>query len=200
MRSRALDWRQRRYVALDFETTGLDPAVDGVVSFGLVPVVSGRIELAGALSETVDPGVVPTPESIKIHQIRPSEVRAAERLAVARERLAAGLGDDLVVVWTAWVETAFLAKTLGGSPRSWRKRIIDVRHLVVCLDETTGKRPSPARAGDLGTTASRFGIPPEASHDALADAFVTAQLFLAAAGRLSERAHLSVRDLRRTGR
>ncbi|HXY73241.1 MAG TPA: hypothetical protein VEM41_11915, partial [Actinomycetota bacterium] len=44
-RVRRLPWRSVEYVALDFETTGLNPRVDHVVSFGTVPVRGGRVVL-----------------------------------------------------------------------------------------------------------------------------------------------------------
>jgi DNA polymerase III subunit epsilon len=177
-------WRAQRYVALDFETTGLRPRKDGVISIGAVPIVAGRVDLSARYATVVDGPVVPRADSIRIHQLRPVDVRAG----VGRDRAAAdlvtALGDDPIVVWTAWVETEFAARLCGGSRRRWASRMIDVRHLVVRLDERSGLRRSPARQDDLATTVSRFGLPAERSHDALADAFVTAQLFVLVASRL----------------
>ena len=50
--SRGIHWTKIGFAALDFETTGLD-ANDTVVSFGVVPVVNGRIVLAGSTYRTV---------------------------------------------------------------------------------------------------------------------------------------------------
>lgn len=177
-------WRAQRYVALDFETTGLRPRRDAVISIGAVPIVDGRVDLSLRFATVVDGRVVPGVDSIRIHQLRPVDVRAGVDRDRAAAELLSQLGDDPIVVWTAWVETGFAATLCGGRRRRWASRMIDVRHLAVRLDERSGIRRSPAREDDLAATASRFGIPPERSHDALADAFVTAQLFLVIASRL----------------
>lgn len=193
------DWRSVRYVALDFETTGLDPGRDRVISVGLVPVVAGRVDVAGSFQSVIDPGVRPGAESIRIHRMLPSDVGSGLSPAEVSPTLTAALGDHPVVVWTAWVEAAFLPTMCGGTARRWRRRMIDVRHLVVRFDERTGSRPSPARTAELADIASRFGVPLERSHDALADAFVTAQLFVIIATRLAALEPLTVTALRAYG-
>ncbi|MGF1667895.1 MAG: exonuclease domain-containing protein [Acidimicrobiia bacterium] len=193
------DWRSVRYAALDFETTGLDPGRDRVISVGLVPVMAGRVDLAGSLEFVVDPGVRPGAESIRIHRMLPSDVGSGRSPAEVAPMLASALGEDPIVVWTAWVESAFLPTVCGGSGRRWGRRMVDVRHLTVRFDERTGCRPSPARTDELGDTARRFGVPPELSHDALADAFVTAQLFVIVATKLAALEPLTVTALRAYG-
>jgi DNA polymerase-3 subunit epsilon len=187
-------------VALDFETTGLDPKTDEVISFGAVPIVGGRIRTALAETEVIDPGKAPSQESIRVHQLRPVDVAGGTSKGDGMAALSRVIAEDPIVVWTAWVEAAFLAKSLGGSSRRWLKRIIDVRPMVVHLDERSGLSPSPARNDDLFTTARRFGIPPERGHNALADAFVTAQLLLVVAGRLGQQTLVDLRSLQLLGR
>lgn len=182
-------------VALDFETTGLDPKHDEVISFGAIPIVGGRIRVGQSESAVIDPGVAPSVESVKVHQLRPVDVSSGSSVAAGLATLSALLRDDPIVVWTAWVEASFLAKSFGGSSRRWLKRIIDVRPLVVHLDERNGLSPSPARQDDLATTATRFEIPLEQGHDALADAFLTAQLLLVVASRLERDTLLDLKSL-----
>ena len=47
-RARAVPWREIEYVALDFETTGLDFRSDTVISYGVVPVRHGRAIVRGS--------------------------------------------------------------------------------------------------------------------------------------------------------
>jgi DNA polymerase III epsilon subunit-like protein len=54
--------------------------------------------------------------------------------------------------------------------------MIDVRDMVRDADAVLGREWDHHES--LMTAAERFGVPPEAAHHALADAFVTAQLFL----------------------
>lgn len=178
------DWRRVRYVALDFETTGLDPETDAVLSFGVVPIEEGRIRLDRAVYRIADPGRSLPAETVKIHGIRPADLVAAPKLEELRDELSGIIGDHQIVAWSAFVEAAFLAVTLGKSRRAWSKRLIDVRHLVVRLEERGSQVRSPAREDSLHDTAARFGIPLEDAHHALADAFVTAELFVMVASRL----------------
>ena len=76
--SRRLHWRDAEFAALDFETTGLDLRRDAVVSFGLVPVRQGRIDLSEAIYQEVAPEVPLSHRSITIHHLRPIDGRFAE--------------------------------------------------------------------------------------------------------------------------
>ncbi len=194
--ARADEWRSGRYVAVDLETTGLDPELDRILSFGTVPVDDGRIRLERSLYRLADPGIPVPAETVTIHGIRPADLESAPPLGDVVEELAAALEGRIPIVWTSWVEASFLARVLGGSPRRWMRRMVDVRWLVVRLDERSGGS-SAARGAGLHETARRFGLPLEDAHHALGDAFVTAQLFLMAATRLGGNARGMVRLGRR---
>lgn len=56
-------------VALDLETTGLDPKRDAIVSVGLVPFRLNRIRCADARYQVVKPLSELTPESVAFHRI-----------------------------------------------------------------------------------------------------------------------------------
>src|SRR5713226_1747722 len=107
---RGRSWREAPLIALDFETTGLDLRRDTVVSFGLVPIREGRIEMAGARYREISPQVPPSPESIRIHHLRQRDLELAPSLEDVREELAAGLEGQFLVTWVAEVEASFLAK------------------------------------------------------------------------------------------
>ena len=76
-------WIEAEFAALDFETTGLDPRRDAVVSFGVVPVRRGRVILAESVYREVAPAVPLTATSIVIHGIRPIDLRGAPAIGVA---------------------------------------------------------------------------------------------------------------------
>lgn len=188
-------WQRGRYVVLDLETTGLDVRVDGILSAGLVPIRDGRLHLAGRQRLVADPGIAPRPEAVPVHRIRPVDARGAPPLAGLIDGLASGLGGAIPVAWTAWVEAGFLAATLGGAESAWRRRIVDVRLLAREVDRRGGRTPSPAIDEDLAACARRFGVPADVEHDALADAYVTAQLFVVLATRLGARGPAALRRL-----
>jgi DNA polymerase-3 subunit epsilon len=163
-------------IALDLETTGLDPRHDVILSFGAVPIVDGRVRLDRSTYRVMQ-STKPVPaETVRIHRLRPADLALASPRPEALAELEAVVGDHPLVVWSAWVETSFLAAGCGGWRRSWQRRMIDVRDMVRDADAGLGREWDHHES--LMTAARRFGVPPEAAHHALADAFVTAQLFL----------------------
>ena len=190
--ARSLVWRRAAFASLDFETTGLDYDRDEIVSFGVVPVASGRVVLRGAAERLVAARVPSSPASMKVHGIVPKELAGAAAVpaGAARDALGGLLERRFVVAWYAEVEIAFLARLFGTGRRTWARRTVDVRKLVLELE---GRDPSTHNT--LAGSAGRYGVPVADPHDALDDALVTAQLFLVLAGRLEAAGRGGVRDL-----
>jgi DNA polymerase-3 subunit epsilon len=187
-------WREASYVALDFETTGLDYARDAVVSYGVVPVVGGRVRLEGSIHQLIHPAVPPSPRSQTVHLLRPADLAGAPVLDEARAGLRTALDGRYLLAWYAEIEINFCVRIFGGAERAWRRRTIDVRNLAIAVD---GK-PSRLRAEPgygLASAASRFGVPVVSPHEALDDALVTAQLFLVLVRKLPNLPAPTVRDL-----
>ena len=184
-----MPWTRVPFASLDFEATGLDFERDTIISFGVVPVNGGRIDVGAAAYQLVDPADVPMDhQAITIHGLRPMDLRGAPSLDAARAALRDGLGRRFLITWFAEVEAAFLDKVFGGGRKAWLRRAVDVRRLVAALEER-----------DVGLTleacAARYGVPVASPHHALDDALVTAQLFLVVATKLAARGITSVKDL-----
>jgi DNA polymerase-3 subunit epsilon len=198
-RARGVPWREAAYAALDFETTGLDMRTDTVVSFGVIPVDGGRVQMRGAVHQLIDPHVPPSPRSQTIHELRPQDLAGSPRLPEAREVLRSALDGRFLLVWFADVEVHFLTAIFGARARTWRRRTIDVRRLAMAVDGAplaARDRPGYPLAG----TAERYAVPVANTHEAFDDALVTAQLFLTLAAKLHGRGEPTARDLLRQGR
>ncbi|HLB63127.1 MAG TPA: 3'-5' exonuclease [Actinomycetota bacterium] len=180
-RLRRRPWAEAELASLDFETTGLDLKRDHVVSFGVVPIRSGRVVVGEAVHQLVEPLAPPSRVSVTVHGIRPQDLGGAPTLEEARETLRAALDRRYVLAWYAGLELAFLRRMFGGSARSWTIRTIDVQRLALRADGREEKGLS------LTSCAERHGVPVASPHDALDDALVTAQLFLVLAHRLGLR-------------
>jgi DNA polymerase-3 subunit epsilon len=189
-RLRRGSWREAAFASLDFETTGLNLDHDAVVSFGVVPVLGGRVVVGEGVHQLVAPDVPSTPVSMKIHRILPRDVAEAPALEGVRDGLATALAGRYLLAWYAGVELAFLRRIFGGRRRAWRRRTVDVRDLAIAVE---GADPD-VRFG-LSTTAERYGVPVANPHEAFDDALVTAQLFLVLAARLEAGGRGTVRDL-----
>ena len=187
-------WRDAEFASLDFEATGLDFARDTIVSFGVVPVRSGRVILRDAVHQLVDPTVPPSVTSQKIHELRPQDLAGSPRLEDAKPALRDAIAGTHLLVWYADVEVHFLSAIFGRSPAYWRRRTIDVRNLAIAAD---GAPTSARKEFGYGLTwaAGRLGVPVADPHDALDDALVTAQAFLILATRLFAGPEPTVGDL-----
>ncbi|HET8526333.1 MAG TPA: 3'-5' exonuclease, partial [Actinomycetota bacterium] len=175
--------------------TGLDLRRDTIVSFGLVPIREGRVEVGDSVYQLVDPGdVALSHASIAVHMLRPVDLKGAPSPEAARGALADALRRRFLVTWFETVEAAFLAKLFESGRKEWLRRSVDVRRLVIAL-------LGDGEGGSLTLTAAaeRFGVPVARPHHALDDSLVTAQLFLVTASKLAG-GRATVRDLLRAGR
>jgi DNA polymerase III subunit epsilon len=172
-------WRRVPFVAIDVETTGLDPSTDEVISFAAVPVDGGRVVAGRAVTGLVRPRTPPPGPSVEIHGLRAADLAAAPPAAEALRPLAAALRGRVPVVHVAWVEQTFLGPSLRGLGSSFPKTAVDTALLwrLLCL----------ARGDDdpgwcsLETVVAGLGLPSHRPHDAEGDALTTAQAFLALA-------------------
>ncbi len=196
-RLRRRSWRSVEFAALDFETTGLDPGRDQIVSFGVVPIRHGRVVVGERVYREISPAVRSSPASVAVHGLRQIDLQPARSLDAERAVLGAALDRRFLIAWAAEIESAFLAATFGGSVRSWRRRIVDALVLARLVDELHGSPGSPSYS--LTAAASRFGVPVHSPHDALDDALTTAEVFLILATRLSP-GRSSARSLLRASR
>jgi DNA polymerase III subunit epsilon len=177
--ARRTPWRSVELVALDFEATGLDFERDTIISFGAVPIRHGRIDIGACRYELVHPGEVqPSRQSIVVHGLRPLDLVDAPSLDSAKDTLRDAIDRRFLVTWWAPVEAGFLNKLFGGGTRSWLRRAVDVRDVLISLEGSSTSTLTLTQA------AESHGVPVADAHQALDDALVTAQLFQVLAARL----------------
>jgi DNA polymerase III subunit epsilon len=185
----SVHWREARFVAVDVETTGLDPSRDEVVSFAAVPVEGGRVVAGAAVRGLVRPSSPPPGSSVEIHGLRAADLAAAPPADEALAPLAAALRGRTPIAHAAWVERSFLRPHDVGMPR----RILDTAVLWRALCVERGEGDPGWRA--LSEVAAALGLPAHRSHDAEGDALTTAQVFLALATHLEGEGRGTVRAL-----
>lgn len=172
-------------VALDLETTGLDPRRHGIVSFGLVPFTLERIRMSQALYRVVRPRRELEDRSITIHQITHQEVADAPDLAELVEPLLDALAGRVVVVHFHAIERRFL-------DQAFRRRFGEGLAFPL-IDTMINERRVRQRPGfdprrwfrrwrgslRLADCRTRYHLPEYSPHHALTDAQATAELFQA---------------------
>jgi DNA polymerase-3 subunit epsilon len=191
-------WRDARLCALDFELTGLDPQLDEIISFGVVPITDGRVRVSAAVTGLVRPQREIGEASIRVHGIRAADLASAPPLSQALSTLLDAIAGQILVVHTAAVERTFLGRALRERGMRLRGPIIDTEELGrLWLAEREGKLRARVALGDL---ARELGLPAENAHDALGDALTTAQVFIALASHLDAAHPETVASLARVRR
>jgi DNA polymerase III subunit epsilon len=193
-RLRSPGWRDARFIAIDVETTGLDPRRDEVISFAGIPIESARIVAAETVHGLVRPHAASLGASTKIHGLREHDLAGAPRAPEALAPLAALMRGRVPVVHASWVERTFLAKAGCPLPR----RIVDTAVLWRLLSIERGER-DPGTCS-LSVIAAGLGLPAHRPHSAEGDTLTAAQVFLAMATHLEPRGRATVRDLTRARR
>lgn len=170
-----------RYVVMDTELTGLDEKRDAVIAIGAVRMVGARIELGDSFSRLIKPPVGIKASSAVIHQITPSELADQPTIDTVLTEFLAFCGDDVMVGYCIGIDAGFLnreTRRLYGRPLP--NSLIDTAVLFERLrrrahpDTRLARLIPTARLYDI---AASLGIPLGGAHNALIDAFITAQVF-----------------------
>jgi DNA polymerase-3 subunit epsilon len=170
------------YVAIDTELTGLNEKKDSIVSIGAVRMCGGRVSLGDSYYRLINPETQLTAESVVIHEITPSEVSEKPYMRTVLTEFLNYCGNDVLVGFCVSIDMEFMqraTKRLMG--RKIRNRVVDIKTLYEWMRHKCAaikKEPVtlPDRYG-LYDIAKYFDIPVSGSHNALIDAYVTAQIF-----------------------
>jgi len=174
-------------LALDVETTGLDPRADHLLSLGWVPVVGGRVRLAEAREHRVrPPDGVGVGASATWHRLTDDGLSDAAAPADVLPRLLADLRGRVLLAHHAPIEVGFVAAaTLTAYGARAPLTVVD----TLALEHRLRADVNGEVHGSLRLDAARrsHGLPRYAAHDALTDAIAAAELLLAQVAELEQR-------------
>ena len=157
------------FVAIDVETTGLDPDRDAIIEVGVV--VFDRTGAQEEFSSLVYPQRDIPVEIIRLTGITDEMVHDAPTIGSLRSRLRRIVGDHVIVGHNIGFDMGFLSKAFVGSGNP---RLDTVKLASIML-------PAAGRYG-LGALVEALQLPVakgDRAHRALADARSTMELFLA---------------------
>lgn len=166
-----------RLLAIDLETTGLDPAADRLLSIGFVPVDGVTITLAGARHFVVRGADVG--DSATIHGITDDALAAGVPRREALTATLEGLQGRVLLAHHARIEVDFLRaaclEEFGAAPE------FEVADTLWLGQEYLERSIEAIPRGHLRlhSLRERFGLPRYQAHDALVDALACAELYLA---------------------
>lgn len=167
-------------VAIDCETTGLDPRRDRVVSFAAIRIEHGlRVSSRPELDLLIDPGIDIPSRAVAVHGIDRGQLVGAPSFADAYARIAASLADAVLIGHHIEFDLAMLHREAARARLPWREPpSFDTAGLAAALGH-------PTDHVDLDVVLGHLGIEPHGRrHSAAGDARRAADLFVALAHRL----------------
>jgi DNA polymerase III subunit epsilon len=161
-----------RWVVVDVETSGLDQSSDTLLSIGAVAVRGEAIDVADSFEVVVRQASASSRSNILLHGIGESAQLAGIDPADACRRFLDYAGGSPLLGFHSGFDRAFLARSTRlylGLPLNadW----IDLAALAPALNPQV-------KAKALDEWLAHFGIAMDERHDASADAFATAMLFV----------------------
>lgn len=188
------DWREVEILAIDLETTGLDPRRDDILSVGYVVMKGNRIDLGSARHRLVRTARAIPEASAIIHQITDDQAAQGGLLDDVLADLLQDMSGKVMLAHHAMVEKGFLSDAC--------QRVYGVGLPVAVIDtqalakRTLQRRHIAFKGGDLRLHAlsERYNLPRYGAHNALSDALAAAELFLAQASHSDSSAKVPLRD------
>lgn len=178
-------------ISVDLELTGLDVKTNQIISIGWTLIDKGRVRMGSNrhLLINADQSVG---ESAAIHELMDNEVAEGIDLNQGLERLFDDAAGRAWVFHHAGLDVAFLQRACD----SWAGVIppfvvLDTMQIEHALRK---RRDMPLQQGDLQLSRLRthYNLPRYTAHNALIDAFATAELLLAITARLDEKEPLKL--------
>ena len=182
------------HVALDLETTSLDPTSADILSVGWVIIRGGRVDLDTATSYLVRPsGNVGS--SASVHGLTDTVVEAGQDWSIVLGKIVETLTGRVLLVHHAGLDKALLDRLCRqrfGAPLL--VPVVD----TLALEHRRQRRRhhvDDARSLRLPDLRARYNLPPYAAHDSLVDAIATAELLIAMVAHNDGVANTRLRDL-----
>ncbi|MEZ8231088.1 3'-5' exonuclease [Vibrio splendidus] len=174
------------FLAVDFETTGLNPNKDGIITIGLVPFTLNRIYLRQAKHWTLRPKQKLEEDSVVIHGITHNDIIDAPDLSEVLDEILESLTGHIPVVHYRRIERDFLDNALKVRlGEGIEFPVLDTLEIESQIqnklagglwNKLKGKKPASVR---LGQSRRRYHLPDYTPHHALTDAIATAELLQA---------------------
>ena len=182
------------FVALDIETTSLDPASADMLSVGWVIIRSGRIDLGTATSYLVRPsGGVGS--SASVHGLTDTVVESGQDRSIVLSKIVEVLTGRVLLVHHAGLDKALLDRLCRQ--RYGMPLLVPVVDTLALEHRRQRRRHhvDDAKSLRLADLRTAYRLPSYAAHDSLVDAIATAELLVAMVAHNDGIANTHLRDL-----
>ncbi len=170
-----MNLRDAKFAAIDVETTGLNPKKDEILALGIVPIEGTKIIASESYYTLVRPNKFKV-EAIKIHGIDPKTLQNAPSFAEIADDIFDLLHDRILVGHSVELDYEFLRRAFEDAGYDFIAKTIDISTLEQILAKKLGEKLVWENK-TLEGLAKKYGISCSYRHNALADAFIAAQIF-----------------------
>jgi CBS domain-containing protein len=159
-------------VAVDTETTGLDPRNARIIELAAVRIHRGHIVKDPTFACLVNPGIAVPEDSRRIHGIATEDLADAPEFDEAGGRFSAFVGQRLIIGYAVGFDLAILKREFNRTGLAWPvPRALDLRQLVrLAMPEFAEQ--------SLEGLAAKLDIAVTDRHRALPDAKLAARIYL----------------------
>ena len=171
------------WVALDCETTGLNPRSDEIIAIGAVRIVGNRVLTSERLDLLVRPEHGVSAESIRVHRLREQDVQDGVPAEEAMRRLLHFIGARPLVGYYLEFDVAMINRTLKRTlGLTLPQEKIEVSRLY--YDHVFQQLPPHKQQENteidlrFATIMDALSLPTREAHDALNDAVMAALAFI----------------------
>ena len=158
-------------ISLDLETTGLLPQRDYIIQIGAIAIVNGAVAFEHKFESLVKPPIPIPQKSVQVHRITDTEVGSAPTFAEVYPRLREYCGSRTLIGFSVEFDLGMLAQECTRHAFPYREPTwLDVRLLAAAI--------SGQKFQSLDELADRYQVSSAGRHSALADARMTAEIYL----------------------
>lgn len=190
-------------VVVDTELTGLDRKRDSIVSIGAVKMAGGRVEIGHTFYQLVNPRMQMNAQVVVVHEITPAEVLEKPDIGPVLADFLEFCGKDIIIGHYISLDLAFinreLKKSAGETLPNPALDTMSLMHFWRSNSPNHGPDSYAPKKFELVEIAKELGVQVQGAHNALMDAFMTAQVFQRLLPRIQVLGIKTLGDLLRIG-
>lgn len=171
-----------RYVVFDTEFTSLEQRTNRLLSVGALAMQGASIHIGEQFYAEMNPGIVVPGASAVVHRLRTDDLAQAQAPRPVLEEFLQFCAGAVLVGHCVHYDVDIVRKELAAFGCDWRPGSVDTANIHRWLE--TRRRHYPVEAfdertirTDLAGVATHYEVTFEEAHHALADAYVTAQVW-----------------------
>ncbi len=184
------------FLVLDFETTGLHPAKEKIISMGYTIIKDMHLLAGSSRHLLINPKQSLTEENVSIHQLTDDDLSQGFTLNDAMEQLFSEMQNRVIIVHFDNIEKRFIN---CACQKLYKINCLPMMMLDTLKIETKKMMNTKGYIQSEGlrlfSLREKYNLPRYKAHNAMQDAISTAELFLAQVSHMSDSCSIKLKDL-----